>query len=62
MIKEAIGDGAIGGTSRAMLTVDFGRTRLVETLKATDVSRAAAAAREEKTQARRHAGTTAMRP
>ena len=62
MTKEAIGDGAVGGACRAMLTTDFGRTRLVEMLRASGDVRTIGAGRDEAMQARRNAGTAATRP
>lgn len=62
MRTEAIGDGAIGGAGRAMLTTDFGRTRLAEILKANGETRAAGVGRDQAAEARRHAGTAATRP
>jgi len=62
MDKQAIGDGAIAGAGRAMLTTDFGRTRPAETLRAGGEARTATAGRDGKAAARRDGAAAATRP
>ena len=62
MTKEAIAGGAIGAAGQAMLTVDFGRTRLAGILTAGGEARASAAGRDGDAPVRRDGEAAATRP
>lgn len=62
MRREAIGDGAIGAAGQNLLTTDFGRTRLAETLSVAGEARTAPARRDGPEAARRDRAAVATKP